>query len=490
MINTRIFLSCFLSLTFLLVGCEKDMQDIDMPMEGDELVPLNIVVGGMEDYGDVISPETRSEETMVQSFVQPLDSTKDTGIDVVTTIEMLPANKTVQTRAAMNNNAIFRMLTYNSSKELIYDNIYKIGSNKVTLISGTTPILTAGNYKFVCYTYNRNNLPALINNAAFVSTWDDFATCVLEKQISGQDNKVEINFKRHCCFLTLDVVASGFSDNTVNLESTGLGNEAQATFPIDNSVTDKTALTLMSNFASHVYYGPTPIVPDTRTLTIVLNQFTIGGVRYSKWYEVPVNFVRRGNYKITIKFTPKIDDSITLGGLKWAKGNLRYVNGVYRFAESQEQYTNNNGTWNAITNPDYFAWNTLTLTTTSLNNGDPCSEVHPKGIWRTPTKADFEKIVALPTSRGSYKGIRGVYFGVSEEPSSDAKKEQTLFLPYCGFREFTGTSMGNADLGGDYWSSNSYTSSMGYYLVLYRPEGIPFISQIDKNRGKAIRCVR
>lgn len=474
-----------LFISILFVGCNNELEDGNTGFD-ETAIPLKVTLGGFDDFEDV-TPISRSGNE-VTTFVQPLDGLVDTGIDVITTIELLPADKNVNTRAALNTNALFKVLTYNSNHDLMFDNTYQIMNNSVSLVSGEAPVLSAGDYKFVCYTYNRKDLPSLQNGLAEVFTWDDFATCVIEKRIDSSDNSIAIDFKRHCCYLTMAAVASGFSNNTVSFTGTGIGNAPKATFPISYSTSNSMELTKTDISTTHSCPESTTIVPDKRNLNISYGNLKIGGISYgNRELVVPVYFVRRGNYKITAHFKKK-EDGITLGGLKWAFGNLKYVNGVYSFMDGQEKYTNNNYAWSAQANPDYFSWNTLTLTTTSLNNGDPCSKVAPEGTWRTPTRADFEKILSLPYVRGELNGVRGYYFGVSNVPT-EADKAKTLFLPFNGLRSDTGTYMFNKGIGGDYWASTAQ-NSYGEYLKLYDDAEAPSVTIQDKNSGKSIRCVR
>lgn len=192
--NKNIFLTSFLSLLFLLTGCEQDIQDVDMATGGNEPVPLNIVIGGIEDYGDTASPETRSTENMVQSFVQPLDSTIGTGIDIVTTVEMLPAAEKVQTRANMEEKAPFYIKIYNVSGEEVASCKYKVVGTSAVLSEGAVPMLVPGVYKFVCFTYNASY--GVIQIPVPVWSGDDFSTYCVTKNITATDHTLNIVFKR------------------------------------------------------------------------------------------------------------------------------------------------------------------------------------------------------------------------------------------------------------------------------------------------------
>lgn len=296
--NKNMFLFFFLS-TLFFVGCDKDTEDAE-EIKGDP-VALNVMMGAMESFGGV---STRSANPIL-TFTQPLDSTYDTGIDVITTVEEVQETPDIKTRASVANNVRFRMVVYNSNGSTVTTVDYNVVNNVAVLASGqTAPVLAPGTYKFLFYTYNRSSLPALEDGKAAVFTWDDYATNVVTKTISAQDYGVTVNFKRHCCKLALEYVAIGFSDNSVVLNNATLSYFAVGYFPINSSVTDNTNLTLGNHYSNHVYYEPTYVVPLRKEVRIWAS-ITIEGIQRTVANYLNADFQRRGNYKITFRIVKK-----------------------------------------------------------------------------------------------------------------------------------------------------------------------------------------
>lgn len=191
-------------------------------------------------------------------------------------------------------------------------------------------------------------------------------------------------------------------------------------------------------------------------------------------------------------------DYILVAGVKWAKGNLQYRNGVYSFMNSQELYTGReNVVWSAANNPDYWAANTLTPATVYKNNGDPCRKVAPAGTWRLPTKTELNATAQSGHVSGFYNNVKGTYFGIRSLPSTIAQPA-TLFLPYAGLA----TYINNYQFNGCAWGGlyrGTGGSNNATWLVFYDNDAIPMaINEISNvtndpsgcNSGATIRCVR
>lgn len=298
--NKNIFLFLYLS-TLFFVGCDKDNEDTDI-LKG-EPVSLNVIMGTIDSFGEV---STRSANT-VMTFTQPLDSTIDTGIDVITTVEQLPETLDVQTRASVNNQSRFRMIVYDAYGNTVATTDYIVNNNIASLAQGQkAPVLNLGTtYKFFFYTYNSGSFEELENGKTPVFTWDDFATYVITKTITAQDNSVTVNFMRHCCKFELVYTASGFMNNTVTLSGlTSLIDFGKGLFPIDSSVSNSTNLSLDTFYPNHVYYGPTYVVPINKRVGISAIA-TIDGIKKNVDTQLDVNFQRRGNYRVTIRLSKK-----------------------------------------------------------------------------------------------------------------------------------------------------------------------------------------
>lgn len=450
-----IYLTSLLSLMLLFAGCEKEMDMQGMSMEENTLVPLNIVFGGMEDYGDITSPETRSAETMVQTFVQPLDSTQDTGIDIVTTVEALPAIKAAETRATLNDNASFRVHIYNSQGTEVYNLLYCLKGTTAILTEGTRPMLSPGTYKFVCLTLNENTgiNPSVVAN---VFNKHEFSTFCTTKTISGSDNTIAIHFKRQMSRLQLAVNTSGFANNNAMYSSAtvdNLGNKgvwyvnANSLDETEMVVNGANSITMQNN----TWYTALPV---TRVLSVSLNNLTIDGTDYgTKVVSVPVNLVRKGSYKITVQFTKA--GYIEVGGIKWAPGNLKNADGVYKIASSQYD----KGSFWPID-----------------DKSDPCKLVSPENTWRLPKKAEYEKLLSLGLTFATTP-VRGAYYG-------------NLFLLAENYTNLSGEVMAEEDF--VVYRTSDYAPSWG--------NGLDFCECLDSAQGLGIvglrsyqvsvRCVR
>lgn len=282
--------------TLLFVGCNKDIEDTEV-IKG-EPVSLSVIMGTTDSFGEV---STRSANT-IGTFTQPLDSTIDTGIDVIATVEQLPETSDLQTRANVNNKSHFRMIVYDVYGNTVATTEYIVNNNTASLAQGqTAPVLNPGTYKFLFYTYNVDGFEVLENGKAPVFTWHDFATYVITKSITAQDNSVTVNFMRQCCKFELVYTASGFYNNTVTINGMpALIDFGKGLFPLNSSVSNSTNLDLDTFYPNHAYYGPTYVVPINKKVWINAS-VTIDGVRKSVSTPLNVNFQRRGNYKVTIR---------------------------------------------------------------------------------------------------------------------------------------------------------------------------------------------
>lgn len=466
MINKSIILTGLLSLTFLFIGCENDIQDVNMVTNGDEPIPLNIVIGGMEDFGDVLSPETRSGETMVQTFVEPLDSTLNTDIDIVTTIEMLPAEKRVQTRANMYDGTYFYMTIFDSTGVEVARNKYQVNGTSAILVSGTTTMLAPGVYKFVCYSYNNQFTPNGYPDVIILPR-DDFATFCISKNITSTDNTLNVVFKRQMSRVQIAVS----SDNDVATYSKVISSDFYSgLWPIASNSTDYTNIVQYGKVSLELQDGiAQTLIPMAITLPLTIEDLTVGGKNYgTKTVNVPVNFVKRGNYKITINFTK----SIEVAGLKWAPGNLKFNGTDYYF--DTDQYAAG----------DFFGWNWYNTLVNQANrtdvydyNYDPCSKVSPAGTWKTPSKAEFQSLINAGYSQIS-SPVKAYVFG------------EKVVLVAAGFRSDDGKFyfVGQA---GEYWTSEPLLSGLGAVFAYGEQSDIPSTSWDHwVGYGLNVRCVR
>lgn len=98
--------------------------------------------------------------------------------------------------------------------------------------------------------------------------------------------------------------------------------------------------------------------------------------------------------KNKFKVTPTVYflEAFQHDGLLWSRGNLYYD------AKSDFKFKFRMNAWDGDVNleTDYWSFNQLKPNTNSgiaQNQGDPCSQVLPLGLWRMPTEAQFKSLI-------------------------------------------------------------------------------------------------
>ena len=523
--NKNIFLTSFLSLLFLLTGCEQDIQDVDMATGGNEPVPLNIVIGDMEDYGDTASPETRSMENMVQSFVQPLDSTMDTGIDIVTTVEMLPAAEKIQTRANLEENTPFHVKIYNVAGDEVASCKYKVVGTSAVLIKGEAPVLVPGVYKFVCFTYN---MPYEVLETP-VSVWpgDDFSTYCVTKNITAADHTLNIVFKHQ-----MSQVQFAISSNLGDATFTSAKSDSfyGGSWPVSFNSTDDTKIGNLEPYLNALFKDKRMqyAIPLSKTVSLTFNDVTVAGKNYGeKVVSVPVNFVKGGNYKITVHFD-KSYPYTEINGVKWAVSNLSYTNGRVTVSSNPGEkynllfcggsllgYDIAYGTNVApVAKPSEYKGSadiqhspstTNLVQNPSLGTGDPC-QYYLGYSWRLPTRQDVSDLGggikvsgeitnAVWRDRGTYGlYVSGVFMGpnaASAQISGNTVTNNCIFIPARGYYN-PDLGFADVDTRGAFWTSyvsNSemYSVGAGHYSVTNTVGG--YYSGGSVRYGLGVRCV-
>lgn len=486
-----------LLLAVLLTGCSNDMDTEIMesplpPVADTELIPIQAEVAGIEDfYGGSV---TRSGERVVH-YCQPLDSAVYTGYDIETTVESVSPDPLIQTRGALAN-IRFRILAYKgtvSTANYVGQGDYTTnGSGVASAVSGQALLLPQGTYTFVCYSFGTNAALAAFNGSSAttlsVSNGSDFMTYTKSGVVvSGASYTVSgISFVRQCARLELEVNTAGFENKIIsacsasvsNLSVSGswtMGSTDTGNLSVSGS-TGSSSFTSWSRLNSASITGQNIVLPvANRALEIKLSA-TIGGTAYTNKTVslASTTFTKGGDYKVTIKI--KLD-GIIVAGIVWAKSNLYNDSSDrnYKIGSSQE-YVHKSGDTEG---GSYFGWNTLDWTAKTFNDGaydpakDPCSKL-PGGKWRTPSKEQFDALVAL--SNKSWDSAKNGYW-------FDGK----LFLPAAGNR-FTDGSMVNVGSFGFYWSSTP-DGSGGYYLGFLRGN-IAVSNYHNRSNGFPVRCVQ
>lgn len=481
----------------VFTGCSQDadnlfpeVPDTEQPgdnIDSNESVIIGASVDAVDEYfGGAV---TRTGET-IERIVQPLDSTRDTGYDVVTTIESIPLANPIQTRANLNN-VKFRVVAYsgNSTASGNYRGtaVFQTSSSGVaSIVNGTAEpasssnqwILAPGTYSFVCYSLGNANPPSKLtdNTSLSVNHGQDFMTChkMNVSVTAGSDGQYmlkDIKFVRQCAKLQIAFKSEAYSNNTVtacaatvsNTNSTPLTWNTSQTSLTDSGTDGTLNVAWNSPNAATVTSNSYYVLPQSsRTIGITFTSLTIGETPYDNTVTVsPTDrvFAAKGNYKISITLKPN--------KIEWAPGNLVKSGNSYSFA-GKTAYGS------------YFGWNTLSDAKGDNNTGeyskanDPCTKVSPTGTWVTPTK---EQLDELKASGGSWTGS-GWQFG---------GKYSDVFLPAAGYRGSGGT-MYSVGSDGYCWSSTPYDSSDAYYLYFYA--GDVNVNYASRSYGLSVRCVK
>lgn len=506
----NIHITIAFSLLFALplwTGCNNEMDGVDSSNSangGDcngEPIRVEASIGKIGNFGGTT---TRSAENAKVTFVQPLDETRDTGFDIVTTIEDLHA---VETRAnVVIPNVKFRMLAYKDGGIKV-TNFAGMGdyqtdaSGAVAAIAGKELYLPAGTYSFVCYSYGNNDeLPAFDEESITVPVqhYQDFMTytvnsVVVKADADGGFKLENIVFVRQCSRLRLIVSVDGFVDNKISQCAVTLQNmnDAAVNWTLGNLDTVSLPNTGTSGTVNVVWAADqldktsvrsdsVIVLPATeRNLSALFTALTIDGQDLkNSVVSIPGQILApHKDYSITISIERNY---ILAGGYKWAKGNVYKKDNEFFIEPTQDGYHGDNG----INGSTYFGWNTLDATDGARNDGnydynsDPCSKIKPLGTWITPSRVETK---ALLDSGYDYDG-KGAWMG-----------EGTIkvYFPGAGMRINDGISPSEGvyyDGTFGYYSLRDNTPNYNQtFIVWSEPD---WMAEIQRPYGLAIRCVK
>lgn len=483
-----------------LAGCdaEDDGNECDYDYSG-EPVAINASVEGMEDFfGDALTRTGETKDFKVTT-VQPLDSTRDTGYHIETTIECIPPVHSVQTRGALTN-VRFRLVAYrnNSISAANYAGTVVFstnGSGTASVVSGTASpasnagklILVPGTYAFVCYSFNQNSNPAMLsgNISTTVSHNQDFMVykrtdVVVTANSSGEFTLGNINFSRLCTGLQLAVAASDFTNNKItacaatvsNLSTNSASWSAGGTSLSVSGSNGSLGVGWNSPGSSTVNSSFYTVLPhSSREVNIKFTALTIDNTSYANKVSAKAAgraFETGKNYKITVKVKP--NDYIEVAGIKWAKGNLK---SDFTFAANQSDYG------------DLVGWNTTDFRTGKYNSGsyskdtDPCTKVTQNGGgWVTPRQDQLQSLINANSTFKSFNGIKGRWIG---------GENTGVFLPAAGIRDRDGGTYSKGT-NGLYWSTNTPYGG-GAYRLYFNIDNI-IVDYDDRVNGQSVRCVK
>lgn len=367
----------------LCTSCEKDTLNDNQNNGNGEAIPVNFVIGSIADMED--AQGTRSAEYTTQTFTQPLDPKEETGINVETTIEMLPYAEDIQTRSSsVPTGVIFRMEVFDAAGNSVSNGIFKVAGTSATLIEGTAPVLAPGTYNFVSYTFNTTVKDVEMNldssgSLSYKKESDgmvlrDFAIFSQRRVISAADNTVAINFKRQKSTIEFSAKAG---DQTVSFTEVIRKIPRTIYWNLNGNTNESNFWTTeIGATQSFIPNSINAIIPfsdisfDNQWIDFTINGLNIDGVNYgTKVINAPLNIQPNKRYRIIFNFE---STDIVVAGLTWAPGNLINVNGVYKFAASQNELGDKFNTDEKI---------------------DYCKLVAPENTWRMPTKDEGQNLI-------------------------------------------------------------------------------------------------
>ena len=517
-VGFRALSTCCLYAAFLMItSCGDNVVNPDSPEpDGEDMIPVTVsrVEDGSYMESHVDTPDTTGGRTLVDEWVPVKEPPASRVIPAAVPYEgpsavrmTLREEPQVTTRAATLGNGIyFRLIAFR-----------KEGGNYVfqsaadfTTNGASAPTLRLGNlltragtvrvigYSFnstaamgtipSSYTYNSTSVTIPNMNSDFmVYDSGDIAN------VSTISHNLSVSFTQKLCKLTVKLSLSQFGSNTFT-NCTGVyvsqgGNTSAWTIgPSTNNVSANTGNTPTFNIANNST-ATVRLVPFSGSRAITVH---IGTLKLSNYFNANnrnitssqnVQLLPGKSYTITLKFELGVqlaasDINLTQNGctasdkndlakLRWATGNLKSTG------------ASNNYVWGTNTEYGYYY---LWYKDYNGNNIDPCTRLNPTTYgsgWRTPSKNEFDKL-----ARCTNKILQnnGTWF---------MNATKGLFLPAAGGRD-NGTSGTSATYNpgkhGNYWVTESASSSKGYYL--YFDGSLVVCGDNPKTKALTVRCVK
>lgn len=491
------FIALFLPAWF---GCSSDMEEV-IPGTSEtsgnydgEPILIKAKVSAIQEFTSGVI--TRANLAR-QINVEPLDKTKDSGFDFVTTVKPI---STAQTRANVNvTDTRFRIVAYKNNAISVANfagyGDYQIVGGVTSVLAGYELSIPAGTYLFVCYSYGEETTdmpvfdPSVINVP--VNQTQDFMIYTKSNVnvVPGNDGTFtvdNIQFARQCSQVSIEVIAEGFGDDAIKACKATLSNlnDNVVNWPLAGGMLPLTGTSGSVSYTWNTLNKDT-IVSDKsivlplspRNLTVTFTELEIGEYTFNDPTVTLANceFVAAGNYKLSIKVTRNY---IEAGGYKWAKGNLYKEGNEYKFEATQEAYHS------GATGGSFFVWNELSSDIVSGNAGeysydkDPCSKVAPAGTWQTP-------------SRNETLGFQGNYVWDDTKKGAWLGGSNKLFLPAIGIR--FGNNGQEVELGGvlsNYALRDFVAAPACWTLSIFNTQDINWNDALLRDYGYPIRCVK
>ena len=517
-VGFRALSTCCLYAAFLMItSCGDNVVNPDSPeLDGEDMIPVTVsrVEDGSYMESHVDTPDTTGGRTLVDEWVPVKEPPASKAIPAAVPYEgpsavrmTLREEPQVTTRAATLGNGIyFRLIAFR-----------KVGSNYVfqsaadfTTNGASAPTLRLGNlltrtgtvrvigYSFnstaamgtipSSYTYNSTSVTIPNMNSDFmVYDSGDIAN------VSTISHNLSVSFTQKLCKLTVKLSLSQFVSNTFT-NCTGVyvsqgGNTSAWTIgPSTNNVSANTGNTPTFNIANNST-ATVRLVPfsGSRAITVHIGTLTLSNYFNANNRNITssqnVQLLPERSYTITLQIGLGIqvaasDINLTQNGctasdkndlakLRWVTGNLKSTG------------ASNNYIWGTNTEYGYYY---LWYKDYNGNNIDPCTRLNPTTYgsgWRTPSKNEFDKL-----ARCTNKILQnnGTWF---------MNATKGLFLPAAGGRD-NGTSGTSATYNpgkhGNYWVTESASSSKGYYL--YFDGSLVVCGDNPKTKALTVRCVK
>ncbi len=482
-------------------GCSNDMEE-NVPgvpeTEGNydgEPILIKADVRGIQEFSSGVITRADGNQKIIN--VEPLDKTKDSGFDLVTTLEPLTG---LQTRGNIPvTDTRFRMVAYKnntiSAANYAGHGDYKIEGGVTSVLTGYELLIPAGKYLFVCYSYGKVTdmpifdptlitVPVVQSEDFMIYTKNDVNVA---PNSDGTFTVDDIQFARQAAQVSVEVIAEGFGDNAIKVCKATVSNlnDESVIWPLkgDNLPLNGTSGSLNYTWST---LNKDTIVSDKaivlpiakRALTVKFTELEIDDYQFNNAVATieGCQFIAAGNYKLSIKLTRNY---IEVGGVKWAKGNLYQEGNEYKFEINQEDYHS------GYDGGSYFNWN---ASTADVNAGDelsdereysydrdPCSKVLPAGTWQTPSR---EQTMPLVNKYVWDADKKGVWLGGPNK----------LFLPAVGNR----IERDNIILEGSsaYYSLRDFSQYYCWTMVIYENNELTWHDLMEKYYGFPIRCVK
>ena len=517
-VGFRALSTCCLYAAFLMItSCGDNVVNPDSPEpDGEDMIPVTVsrVEDGSYMESHVDTPDTTGGRTLVDEWVPVKEPPASRVIPAAVPYEgpsavrmTLREEPQVTTRAATLGNGIyFRLIAFrNEGGNYVFQSAADFttnGASAPTLRQGNL-LTRAGTVRVIgysfnstaamgtipsSYTYNSTSVTIPNMNSDFmVYDSGDIAN------VSTISHNLSVSFTQKLCKLTVKLSLSQFVSNTFT-NCTGVyvsqgGNTSAWTIgPSTNNVSANTGNTPTFNIANNST-ATVRLVPfsGSRAITVHIGTLTLSNYFNANNRNITssqnVQLLPGRSYTITLQIGLGIqvaasDINLTQNGctasdkndlakLRWGTGNLKSTG------------ASNNYIWGTNTEYGYYY---LWYKDYNGNNIDPCTRLNPTTYgsgWRTPSKNEFDKL-----ARCTNKILQnnGTWF---------MNATKGLFLPAAGGRD-NGTSGTSATYNpgkhGNYWVTESASSSKGYYL--YFDGSLVVCGDNPKTKALTVRCVK